>query len=288
MEIEQYSAASALTPTAGFLEGYTHTCNPAVGCSFATGPCGGYCYAREFAERSLGSGSWGARLRIKANLPALLESELLRAGRRSSGHRHHIARIKVFSSSTTDPCAPPVLELYRECLRVLAKHPVGGWVLQTRSPSVVRLLPELRELGNRVIVSFTLESDHDVLAGTGRVGSPGVSARRRAFESLAHAGIPRHLAVAPFLPPKNAEAFADWVAEWSDWATVDTAVQGDGRQGARTARSELPGMLLGQGIDWRDESLALGFLELLRSRMGTRAGWSREGFARLANVLGEP
>lgn len=288
MDIERYSAASALTPTSGFLEGYTHTCNPAVGCSFAPGACGAYCYAREFAERTLGRGGWGERLRVKENLPDLLEAELLRAGRRSTEHRHHVSKLKVFSSSTTDPCAPPVLELYRECLRVLGRHPIGGWVLQTRSPTVVQLLPELRALGSRVVVSFTIESDHDILGTQGRRGSPGIAARRRAFEALARARIRRHLAVAPCLPLMNVRAFAEWIVEFAPWVTVDTALQGDGRSGARTARSELPALLAGLGFDWRDESPALELFDLLRTHIGSRVAWSQAGFARLANLHEDP
>ena len=128
MEVRPIQVKSALNETGGFLGGgYTHSFNPAVGCPFAPGFCGAFCYARDFAERLGGPGTWGARVLLKANAPEMLERELLRAERRSLDHRHHLSKLRVFSASTTDPCAGPVRELYRECLRVVARHPPARW-----------------------------------------------------------------------------------------------------------------------------------------------------------------
>lgn len=278
---EAAPARTVLTPTGGYLAGgYTHTFNPAVGCAWASGACGSFCYARGFAERSLGRGAWGTRVVWKENAPERLAAELGRASRRDRGHRHHLSRLRVFSAATTDPLATRTgLELYRECLRVVADRPPARWVLQTRSPRVVELEEELVALGERVVVSFTLETDDEELWRSLPRGAPGIAARRRAFEHMRAWRVRRHLAVSPALPARAPTEFADWISAHATEATVDTFTSGDGSGGARTARSELPARL---GIDWRDEAPARELHRLLVARMGDAAGWSAEGFARLA------
>ena len=281
-------ARTALTPTGGFLAGrddepgYTHTFNPAVGCAFAPGACGLFCYAREFAERLGGSGTWGQRVLVKENAAELIDRELERASRRDPAHRHHVARLRVFSSSTTDPCAGPTLATTRAVLGVVARFPIARWVLQTRSPRVVDLEPEIVALGDRVVVSFTLETDDDELWCSAPPGAPSVRARRRAFERMAGWPVRRHLAVAPYLPCRDHVGFADWIAEHATEATVDSFTSGDGSGGRRTARSDLPAWFGSLGRDWRDENEARELFRLLRDRLGERAGWSADGFGRLA------
>lgn len=275
-------AKSALNPTGGFLEGgYTHSFNPAIGCTFAAGFCGSFCYARGFAERLAGPGTWGKSVILKQNAAQVLERELQRAGRRSPDHPHFVEHLSVFSASTTDPCAGPTLELYRDCLRVVARHPIRRWVLQTRSPAVVDLRTEIEALGERCVISFSLETDDEELWRTGPPGAPGIGARKRAFEALGTWSVRRHLAVSPCLPLRDTNAFADWIDEFATEATVDTFLTGDGSQGKRTASSLLPGILEEQGIDWRDERHARELHAALVERMGERAGWSAQGFGRL-------
>lgn len=280
-------ARTALTPTGGFLAagdgpGYTHTFNPAVGCAFAPGACGAFCYAREFAERLGGRGTWGARVLVKQNAPELVERELERAARRPREHRHHVERLRVFSSSTTDPCAGRTLATTRAVLAIVARFPVARWVLQTRSPRVVDLEREILALGDRIVVSFTLETDDEALWKSASPGAPSVRARRRAFERMSRWPVRRHLAIAPALPCRDPVGLADWTAEHATEATVDTFTSGDGSSGRRTARSPLPAWLASQGRDWRDETEARRLHALLRERLGERAGWSARGFGRLA------
>ena len=283
LAVERVRARSALTPTGGYLAGsYTHTFNPAYGCAYAAGTCGSFCYARGFAERRLGAGAWGRRVQWKANAPELLARELARAARRDPAHRHHLARLSVFSSSTTDPCATREgLELYRACLGAVAERSPRRWVLQTRSPQVVELEEELARLAGAVVVSFTIETDDEAVWRSGRTGAPGIEARRRAFERMGEWRVRRHLAVSPTLPVRDPEGFADWIAEHATDATVDTFVSGDGSGGTRTAGAPVVGWLGERGVDWRDEEGARRLFGLLRERMGERVGWSAEGFARL-------
>jgi len=146
----------------------------------------------------------------------------------------------VFSSSTTDPCAGPALAITRDVLRIVARFPLARWVVQTRSPRVLDLESEIRALGDRVVVSFTLETDDEALWRSAPPGAPSITARRRAFERMAAWPVRRHLAVAPCLPCRDARAFADWIAAHATEATVDSFVSGDGSGGRRTARSPLP------------------------------------------------
>ncbi len=289
IEYRTINARSALNPTGGFLAGaggtepgYTHSFNPAIGCAFARGLCGAYCYARGFAERLGGAGIWKNFVLVKENAPELVQAELERAARRAPDHPHHVTRLRIFSPSTTEPCAGPVLAVYRDVLRVVAAFPIARWVVQTRSPAVLELEPELRALGERVVVSFTVESDDDALTGEAPPGAPSIRARRRAFERLAAIGVRRHLAAAPLLPLAAPIAFADWIAAFATDATVDTMQSGDGAAGRRTASSEWPAFALRQGLDWRSEDAARAFLALLQARMGARARWSAAGFAALA------
>ncbi len=285
-----YEAHSILTPTGGFLggwaRGYTHSLNPAIGCPFGRGFCGQFCYARlGMAHAFHGEGRlWGEYVLIKQQAAELLERELRRAARRHPRHRHHVARLCIFASSSTDPCAPPMIPVFRGCLRVLAEYPFGRIVIQTRSPKVLRLRNEIEALAERAIVSFTLETDSDEVWSLGPCGSPSVASRRRTIEQLAQWPTRLHVAVSPCLPLRDAPAFADWIAEHADDATVDTFTSGDGSCGARTGRLPLPQLLERGGWDWRDQAGGRELLELLRERMGPRVGFSGDGFSRLAEL----
>ncbi len=295
--VEWIDAKSALTETSGFLGGagtggFTHSFSPAIGCSLGGTACGIACYAQFLQPhrvRAAPTESWGDVVRVKRNAPEVLRSELQRASRRDPAHRHHVERLRVFSASGTEPLAGPCLPIYRECLRVLAGFPVGGWALQTRSPLVARLARELASLGDRLVVSLTLETDDDAAFDLGHPGSPTIAARRRAVESLSREPVLLHVAVSPCLPVRDTESFARWLAAHTDVVTVDTFVAGDGTgRGARTARTEIPALLARRGVDWRDDGPALRLLDRLRALVGDRAGWSHEGFLRLADPRALP
>lgn len=246
--------------------------------------CGSFCYAQFLQAHAIhGKGDWGDYIVVKENAAALLRDELAVAARRPDDHKYHISRIRVFSASSTEPLAGPVFDVYRECLRVLVENTPAMWVVQTRLPRVTEIAGELAALGKRVIASITIETDDESLTPLGG-GSPPAMARMRAAEALRARGIPIHVAVAPALPARDAASFATWIAEVADFATVDTAVSGDGTgAGKRTEKSQFPQWIARSGRDWRDESAARDLYHRLRTVMGNRAGWSQEGFARLAD-----
>lgn len=285
--ISSYAAKSILTKAGGFLKGYTHTLNPAIGCVYGRGFCGLGCYAEQGLAHIFNSDGkdWGDYVKPKDNAPQLLRTELERAARRDPEHPEHVSKITIFMSSSTEPCVNPVLPITRECLQVMQEFPIKKVVVQTRSPHVVQLKDVIEALGSRCVVSFTTETDSAEIWNLGPKGAPGIGVRRRAFEAMEHWSTKKHLAVAPCLKLIDPSAFADWIASTADLATVDTFVSGDGSpDGSRTSRSAIPEFYEQQGWDWKDESQAKELLKLLQERMGDRAAWSSEGFNQLASI----
>ncbi|MFN0136585.1 MAG: hypothetical protein ACKVS9_10775 [Phycisphaerae bacterium] len=284
MLLTQIETRSILTPTGGFLAGgYTHSLNPAFGCAYGKGFCGQFCYARAgMAHRFHADGrEWGDYLAVKSNAATLLARELERAAARPAAHKHHVSRLSIFASSSTDPCAGPVLPVFEACLRELAKWPIRRVVVQTRAPAVTRLREVIESLGGRCVVSISLETDGDAIFDVGPPGSPSIAARRKAIEIVRTWQTTLHIALSPILPIAEPVEFADWIAAVGDFATVDTFTSGDGSCGVRTAALPLPEIFARQGWDWRDETAARRFHALLVERMGTRAGWSCDGFRRI-------
>ncbi|MFN0207373.1 MAG: hypothetical protein ACKVS6_13795 [Planctomycetota bacterium] len=283
--IREIETKTALTPTGGFLRGYTHSFSPAIGCMLGKTTCGVYCYAQFLqAHKIYGSGEWGESILLKTNAPAVLRAELERAARRPPDHKYHLSNIRVFSASSTEPLAGPVFNIYKQCLDVLAEFTPAAWVVQTRSPLITNLRAELERIKTCAVVSMTIETDDDALYQIGAAGSPLPTARMRAISQMQDWNVPIHVAVSPALPIRNISTFADWLAENADAVTVDTAVDGDGTgDGKRTALTTFPELMRTKGYDWRDGSQARELYQLLKNKIGERAGWSSEGFVRLAN-----
>lgn len=289
---EHPAARTALTTTGGYLSAYTHTCNPVLGCVFGSTLCGRYCYAQHSQPaqviRAKHGLEWGEYLAPKRGFVEALAADLRRAARRPPHHRHHVSKLRIFFASATEPCAGPALPITKACLNLLAEYPVARVVLQTRSPQVVQLRPELEALGDRVLVSMTLESDDDAMfEGFDLPLLPRLEHRRRAFERLASMRILRCASVSPCARLAKPEEFAAWIAQYSDFAIVDTFCSGDGQGGHRTARTEIPQLFQRQGWEWSDETTARKLHGLLEARMGSRVSWSKEGFNRLATAQKE-
>lgn len=270
--------------------GFTHSFSPAIGCALGKTACGEYCYAQFLQSHQIhGRGGWGEYLLVKQNAAAALRRDLERASRRDPAHKHHISKIRVFSASSTEPLAGPLIPIYKDCLRVAAEFPIAAWVVQTRSPQIVRLEKEIVALAGRVAVSITLETDDDRNFAWGARGSPRIDARRRAIEVISDWPVPIHVAVSPILALRDFVAFGSWLGASADVFTIDTAVDGDGTaSGSRTARTIFPARMAELGVDWRDTNDARAFYLWLRERFGARAGWSEEGFRRLADPTALP
>jgi DNA repair photolyase len=151
-------ATRALTPTGGFLNRFSYSLNPYIGCAF--GDSGGcpFCYVRALPVARAQAGPWGTWVIAKSNLLELLEREL-RALERSG----KLERAAVIMSSATDPYQGMErrMRLTRGALELFVRRPPRRLLLQTRSPMIERDLDLLIQLGPHLIASITVETDDE-------------------------------------------------------------------------------------------------------------------------------
>jgi len=75
-----------------------------------------------------------------------------------------------------------------------------------------------------------------------------------------------------------------WIAMNASYAVVDPLIAGDGKGGTKTEKTEIPWLFAMHGWMWSDETAARVLYEKIRSLIGDRVGWSKEGFNRLTEV----
>lgn len=274
--LEKIETATILTPTRGYLTGYTHSLNPYQGCAFGKESCP-YCYVRAMPVQRFARAPWGSWVRAKINAPERLSREL--ATLRRNGR---FGSLRIFMSSATDPYqgAEARLGLTRQLLEILAASgPFGKLLVQTRSPLVERDLDLLVALGDRVVVSLTLETNRDEIRRQLTPTSPSVSRRLLTLERLTAAGLTTQAAISPVLPC-DPIPFADLVAPRVRRAVVDTLVAGDGAEGRRSRQLGMPARLASLGYpDWLSSPVPDLLLDALRQRLGPAlVGFSTEGF----------
>lgn len=172
--------------------GFRFSLNPYRGCTHACA----YCYARNGHEYlSLGAGTdFDTKLAVKTQAPALLKKALNRPSWRGD---------TIVFSGVTD-CYQPLEASYRltrDCLEVCAayRNPVG---VITKAPLIERDIDVLQELVRiaRVHVSISIPFWN---ADNARKIEPWVASpqrRMRTVETLAKAGIPVGVMVAPIIP----------------------------------------------------------------------------------------
>lgn len=175
--------------------GFETSINPYRGCEHGCV----YCFARpthEYLGFSAGL-DFESRILVKEDAPELLRSELASPG---------WVPQTIAISGVTDPYQPieRSLGLTRRCLEVLveARNPV---VIITKNATVTRDLDHLSELARRnaaaVCISLTTLDDSLVSRMEPRTSRPSV--RLGAVETLARAGIPVGILVAPVIPAIN-------------------------------------------------------------------------------------
>ena len=154
-----------------------------------------YCFARRYHEfLGYGAGTdFETKIVVKPNAPAVLREELKKT-RQKMPH--------VDFSFATDPYLPleASYELTRKCLQVCAEFGVPVGVI-TKSPLVTRDLDVLKKLNVSVFFSIpflTKEKSNPFEPYT-----PVPEARFRAMETIANAGIPVGIGVAPVIPGYN-------------------------------------------------------------------------------------
>ncbi|WP_339186942.1 radical SAM protein [Paenibacillus sp. FSL R5-0490] len=208
----------------GFLNGYTHTMNPYTGCAFGCS----YCYVRQMPVSLFRKEDWGSWVDVKQEASRVFAKELQRAQTKG--------KVTLFMSSSTDPYQPAE---YKECitrslLETMLQHPPDFVLVQTRSPLVTRDIDLLQQLGNRVRVSMTVETDLDDMRKHFSPSAPPIAGRLRALEQLRDAGIPTQVAIAPVLP--SSEQFAAILRPLVQRVCIDDYFMGDGSEGKRTRR----------------------------------------------------
>jgi DNA repair photolyase len=258
-----------LTPATGYLEGYTHTLNPYVGCSFGCS----YCYVRRLPVGLFRSEPWGSWVDTKKADPLKFKGELAKAKKKGS--------VAIFFSSATDPYQPLEVSarVTRTLLEVMADEPPDFVLLQTRSPLVVRDIDVLQRLKGHLRVSMTVETDREEVRRIVTPSAPPLAARLKALRQLRDSGIDTQAAVSPLLP--HTTDFARLLADTAPRVVVDDFFSGDGSGGRR---SEVLGMrqLFEQNgwISWYDPSVIGRFVANLRHDMPEEAvGVNAIGFA---------
>ncbi len=268
-------ATRALTPTGGFLKGFGFTLNPYVGCAFGDNGGCPFCYVRALPVARAESGPWGGWVVAKRNLAAMLERELKTLGAARLG------ATTIFMSSATDPYQglERRLKLTRAALEAFIRHPPRRLLVQTRSPMVERDLDLLRALGDRVIVSLTIETDDDSVRRALAPTSPSVDRRIRCARRIRAAGVFVQVAIAPMMP-NHPERFAAMLDEVARRVIVDTYFDGDGANGRRSRALNIGALYERLGYEgWFRPGAEAELMAALRSRLGAeRVLFSREGF----------
>ena len=274
--IEEVQAKSILNPTGGFLATYTHSLNAYQGCAFGKNSCP-YCYVRAMPVQRFSGKPWGDWVKAKMNAPELLRQDLEKAKRKGE-----FGSLRIFMSTATDPYqgAESRLKLTRGLLEVFADSgEFGLLVVQTRSPLVERDADLLAQLGNRLWLSLTIETNRDEVRRQITPASPSIERRLLTLERMKLAGVRVQAAISPMLPC-DAKEFAELVAPRASRAVVDTLIHGDGAGGRRSTELGMPELLRSLGYaNWLNADAHVPLLEALRERMGAqRVGFSQQGF----------
>jgi DNA repair photolyase len=154
-----------------------------------------YCFARRYHEfLGYGAGTdFETKIVVKPNAPQVLREELKKT-RQKMPH--------VDFSFATDPYLPleASYELTRKCLQVCAEFGVPVGVI-TKSPLVTRDIDVLKKLN--VTVFFSMPFLTKEKSNPFEPYTPVPEARFRAMETIANAGIPVGIGVAPVIPGYN-------------------------------------------------------------------------------------
>lgn len=203
-EVGYRRVKAILNKASGFLSEYDFSLNPYAGCSFGCT----YCYAIRFSGRDDVETSWGQWVDVKENAIALMRK--MPAGK-LDGKR-------IYMSSVTDPyqSIERRVQLTRALLEVLAEKHAPLLVVQTRSPDVARdieLFGDIEERGGRVQVNMTVTTDDEGVRRVFEPGCPSNAARLKAIAAVNALGIQSCITMTPLLLVRDADGFADSLAE---------------------------------------------------------------------------
>lgn len=264
------SPKSLLNKGSGYLTGYSHTLNPYVGCSFACS----YCYVKQMPVALFRQASWGSWVDIKQGAASLFRKEYQRAAAKGA--------VTIFMSSSTDPYQPieHKEQITRSLLEAMTEQPPDFLLIQTRSPLVSRDIDLLQQLGSKVRVSMTVETDLEEIRKHFSPYAPPIAARLRAIRELAEAGIAVQATIAPVLP--SSERFPQLLNTLPlQHVCVDDYYMGDGSGGKRTERNGTAALYRELGLeDWYSKDAWRLVYERLREVFSDeQLRVSQQGFA---------
>jgi len=187
---------SILSKASGYLGGYDYTLNPYSGCAFGCT----YCYAASFAPTRDKRENWGHWVDVKENALELLKKK----------RKHPLVDQTLYISSVTDPYQPieRKLQLTRGVLQELLDYHNVKVVIQTRSPIVTRDIDLLTRF-TYARVNVTVTTDDDEVRRAFEPRCPSIQQRLDAAQKVAAAGIFTAVTLAPLLPVRQPEAFAE-------------------------------------------------------------------------------
>ncbi|WP_053372392.1 SPL family radical SAM protein [Paenibacillus sp. FJAT-27812] len=253
----------------GYLEGYSHSLNPYTGCSFGCS----YCYVRQMPVSTFRQEEWGTWVDVKMGAAALLRKELHRA--KGKG------KVTIFMSSSTDPYQPieHTEKVTRSLLEVMVEDPPDFLFVQTRSPLVHRDIDLLLQLGDKVRVSMTVETDLEDVRKHFSPAAPPIAARLKTLQLLAEAGVPVQATIAPILP--SSEAFPDRLKALVNRVCVDDFFMGDGSGGRRTRSLGIDRLYAELGLEewFSKDAYRIVYDRLRRVFPEDQIYLSQEGFA---------
>lgn len=203
-EVGYRQVKAILNKASGFLSEYDFSLNPYAGCSFGCT----YCYAIRFSGRDDAETTWGQWVDVKENAIVLMR-------KMSPGK---LDGKRIYMSSVTDPyqSVERRVQLTRSLLEVLAEKHAPLLIVQTRSPDVARdldLFGDIEARGGRVQVNMKITTDDEGVRRVFEPGCPSNAVRLKAIAEVHEAGIQSCITMTPLLLVRDAEAFADALAE---------------------------------------------------------------------------
>lgn len=169
------NAKSLLTKASGFISSYDFTLNPYRGCQYGCS----YCYAAAFSPNSKMRQDWGNWLIIKENAREVLEKELIR------WHNKNPDQLpRIYMSTVTDPYQPIEAkeELTQSLLDLMGEYRVI-LVIQTRSPLIIRDIPQLQRI-QHLRINMTIPTGSEQVRKDFEPRSPSIKARLKAVKLI--------------------------------------------------------------------------------------------------------
>ncbi|SER75707.1 DNA repair photolyase [Gracilibacillus ureilyticus] len=259
-----------LTPTSGFLNDYSHTLNPYVGCVFGCS----YCYVRQSPVGLFRREEWGTWVDVKQEVKEKIMKEI-------SNLRKRNKQVTIFMSSSTDPYQPIEYRerVTRSLLEGMVEVPPDFLFVQTRSPLVTRDIDLFDKLKPKLRISVTVETDDDEVRKRFSPHAPPIPVRLKAVRQLKERELPVQLAIAPVLPFTS--KFPAIIAETVDRVVIDDYFTGDGSNGKRTERLQIRELYSqGELSDWFSrETHQLAVKKLKETFPEEKILVSQEGFS---------